>query len=116
MESWKWSSSTFLSVGLANYPENTVAVSGEQFFFTHTTHLPSSIQLKMLSFMIFFFAASERVWAEVALVLLLTAVSKIICTIGTWVATLLQLPVHSTYTLEPIRRIGQGFMSCSKVV
>lgn len=55
-------------------------------------------------------------WAEVALVLLLTAASKIICTAGTWLGSLLLLPVHSTYTLEPIRRTGQGFMSCSKVV
>lgn len=97
-------------------PEDTVATSGEQFFLIHTTHLPCSIRLKMLSVMIFFFCSREGFWAEVALVLLLTAASKIICTAGTWLGSLLLLPVHSTYTLEPIRRTGQGFMSCSKVV
>lgn len=70
-------------------PEDTVATSGEQFFLIHTTHLPCSIRLKMLSVMIFFFCSREGFWAEVALVLLLTAASKIICTAGTWLGSLL---------------------------
>lgn len=70
-------------------PEDTVATSGEQFFLIHTTDLPCSIRLKMLSVMIFFFCSREGFWAEVALVLLLTAASKIICTAGTWLGSLL---------------------------
>lgn len=45
-------------------PEDTVATSGERFFLIHTTHLPCSIRLKMLSVMIFFFCSREGFWAS----------------------------------------------------
>lgn len=116
LQRWKWSSSTFLSVDLANCPWRHCSNKWRAILLDTYYHLPCSIRLKMLSVMIFFFCSREGFWAEVAPVLLLTAASKIICTAGTWLGSLLLLPVHSTYTLEPIRRTGQGFMSCSKVV